>query len=262
MVTKTNEQAQRIGAPRAIALCRNFGGELDFLGGRWPQAETALTEAVGLYRKVGSASGEALSLQRLGVLYTAMGRLEEAMALFNEGVAVAEHASMRSHCLTRLYASITRNRLAARDYIAAEQAMQAGQLTAQRHGYCVTCNALLLPEAVRNAINQGQFEVADNYASELAEISAKYTSRSWLAMAKFAQGRVLVARQQWHAASAALVQAQQAYSAIGQLYEAARAMMVQAQALSHCPDQTQAAYARQAEAKEIFQRLGAAGIED
>ncbi|HVJ16772.1 MAG TPA: BTAD domain-containing putative transcriptional regulator, partial [Polyangiaceae bacterium] len=61
-VDQTLEQAQRMKAPRAVALCENFAGMLDFQGGRWSEAEVQLRQAVERFRQVGSASGEALSL--------------------------------------------------------------------------------------------------------------------------------------------------------------------------------------------------------
>jgi len=77
MVGETLEQATRMGAPRAVALCQNFGGYLDFQSGAWDEAEQSLCYAVETYRVFGAASGESLSLQRLGVLLTAKGRLAE-----------------------------------------------------------------------------------------------------------------------------------------------------------------------------------------
>src|SRR5712692_1727660 len=130
-----------MGAPRAIALCRCFGGALDFQVGRWAEAEAALREAVGLYREIGAASGESLSLQRLGVLLTARGRLDQALASLEEGTLAAERAILRSHCLTRVHASTVRNRLAAGDLDAAQRSLAEGRATASRHGNCLTCNA-------------------------------------------------------------------------------------------------------------------------
>jgi hypothetical protein len=167
MVSATHQQAVRMGAPRAIALCRSFGGFLRFQLGDWAQAESELREAIALYRETGSASGEALSLQKLGVLLTARGEIEEGMASIEEGISAAERATMRSHCLTRLYASMARNRLAAGEPRAAEELIIVGEETARRHGHCLTCNALLLPEAVRARISVGRVEIADREAGEL-----------------------------------------------------------------------------------------------
>jgi tetratricopeptide (TPR) repeat protein len=78
MVEQTYDQARRMGAPRALALCRCFGGALEFQLGRWKEAESSLREAVALYRDLRAASGDALSQQRLGVLLTAKGQLDQA----------------------------------------------------------------------------------------------------------------------------------------------------------------------------------------
>src|SRR5207248_3556124 len=124
MVSQVHDQATRMGALRAVALCRCFGGALHFQNGKWEDATSDLVEAIDLYRKLGGASGESLSLQRYGVLLTAQGKLDHAMTSFDEGVFAAERATMRSHCLTRLYASMARNRLAANDLGAATDAMR------------------------------------------------------------------------------------------------------------------------------------------
>ncbi len=155
-VAQTYELAERMDAPRARALCRCFGGFLDFQRGRWARADSSLREAVAIYRRIGSASGEALSLQRLAVLLTARGEIDPAMAALDEGVFAAERAIMRSHCLTRLYASMARNRLAAQEVASAAEFIQAGIEAARRHGSCLTCNALLLPETVRVHLATGR----------------------------------------------------------------------------------------------------------
>ncbi len=125
-VDQTLEQARRMKAPRAVALCESFAGTLDFQGGRWTEAEAQLRQAIGRFRQVGSASGEALSLQRLAVLLTARGELEASRALLDEGIVVGSRAAMRSHCLTRLHASLARNRLAARDRTVAQTSLKEG----------------------------------------------------------------------------------------------------------------------------------------
>src|SRR5260370_23947734 len=100
-VTTTLAQAQRMGAPRAIALCHCFAGALEFQVGHWATAEDALRQSIQLYREIGAASGEAVACQRPGVVQTARGQLVEGLATLHEGLAAAERALMRAHCLTR-----------------------------------------------------------------------------------------------------------------------------------------------------------------
>jgi hypothetical protein len=131
------------------------------------------------------------------VILTARGAIEEGMAALEEGIAAAERAMMRSHCLTRLYASTARNSLAAGNPAAAEELIVMGEETARRHGYCLTCNALLLPEAVRTRIAVGRADAADREAGELEEIARRFGSSAWSAMALHTRARVLAAREEW-----------------------------------------------------------------
>jgi tetratricopeptide (TPR) repeat protein len=261
MVSATHQQAVRMGAPRAIALCRSFGGFLRFQLGDWAQAENELREAIALYRETGSASGEALSLQKLGVLLTARGEIEEGMASLEEGISAAERATMRSHCLTRLYASMARNRLAAGEPRAAEELILVGEETARRHGHCLTCNALLLPEAVRVRISVGRVELADREAGELEEIAGRFGSSAWSAMARHARARVLAAREDWEPASRHFAEARRAFQDIHARYEAARCLLGQANALAAAGSNLAEASALAAQASAELQSLGAAAVE-
>ena len=58
------EQAQRMSAPRAVALCQCFNGALEFQAGNWKGAEASLRESIALYSEIGAASGEAWTSSR------------------------------------------------------------------------------------------------------------------------------------------------------------------------------------------------------
>ncbi len=255
-VDQTLEQAQRMKAPRAVALCENFGGMLDFQGGRWNEAEAQLRQAVERFRQVGSACGEALSLQRLAVLLTARGDLEAARTLLDEGIIVGGRAAMRSHCLTRIHASLARNRLAARDRDAARSSLEEGLAEAARHGHCATCSALLLPEAVRVALAWENLGEAESFAMKLDDVARRFASRAWTAMAEQTRGRVLAARRKVDEAFESFERARLAFDALGCPYEAARCVMAQSRL---------SAGARAAElaeaAERVFSTLGAAALE-
>ena len=81
------QQARRMNAPRAIALCQCFNGVLEFQAGHWVEAENALRESIQLYREIGAASGEALACQRLGLLLTARGELDELWMLCRKALS-------------------------------------------------------------------------------------------------------------------------------------------------------------------------------
>ncbi len=264
MVRQTMEQAVRMGAPRARALCQCFGGALDFQHGRFDAAEARLRDAVETYQKVGGASGEALSLQRLGLVLTVRGRSEEAMDAFQRGLFVAERAIMRSHCLTRLQASMARNRLHAGDVEAAKGFIADGLATAAKHGNCVTCNALLLPEAVRLRLATRETRLAEAHARELGEIAERFQSKTWTAMALHARGRVLAARRRYRDAEHALGKAADAFRSARDSYEAARCDRARAAALRKLGAAATLREAAEAErrAEEARRMLGVEALED
>lgn len=261
-VDQTLLQAQRMKAPRAVALCENFSGTLDFQGGRWSEAETQLRQAIERFRHVGSASGEALSLQRLAVLLTARGEVEAARTLLDEGLVVGGRAAMRSHCLTRIHASLARNHLAADDREAARASLEEGLAEAARHGHCATCNALLLPEAVRVALAWNDLDAAESYAKRLDDVAHKFASRAWTAMAHHARGRVHAARGEIDAAFEALEHAREAFDALGVPYEAGRCLMAQSRLFAASKGKARArGAALEQEAQRVFAALGAAELE-
>jgi predicted negative regulator of RcsB-dependent stress response len=211
-----------MSAPRAIALCACFDGALEYQAGHWEAAEAALRESIRLHREIGAASGEALACQRLGVLLTLQGRLDDAKAVLDEGLVVAERALLRAHCLTRLYAALARNRLAAGDLPAAEEALVQGLAMSERHGHCTTCNALLLPAAISVRARQEDWPAAEAFCQKLDEAAAEYGSRTWQAMARQARGELAAAQGKQDQALAAYSEAQWAFSAAGNLAEAER----------------------------------------
>jgi DNA-binding SARP family transcriptional activator len=263
-VDRTLDQGRRMNAPRAMALCESFAGTLDFQGGDWNAAEAQLRQAIERFRRVGSASGEAVSLQRLAVLLTAKGSLEEARALLDEAIVVGSRAAMRSHCLTRIHASLARNRLAADDRGGARASLEEGLAEAARHGHCPTCNALLLPEAVRVELACGDLDEAERYAGLLEDVAGRFGSRTWTAMAEHARGRVHAAHGDVENAFEAFERARQAYREVGFPYEAARCAMAQSRLPETGPRRAKArdrAKACAEEAGRAFAALGAAGCE-
>lgn len=257
MVDTTLAQAQRMSAPRAVALCQCFNGALEFQAGNWKHAEDSLRQSIDLYSQIGAASGEALARQQLGVVLTARGRLDEALSILEEGTVVAERAVMRAHCLARLYASMARNRLEAGDTREAAQTLYLGLQMSERHGNCSTCDALLLPVATNVRLAQGNLQEATEFCRRLSRAAASYGSRTWIAMARQAQGHVAAAREQYDDALKAFRKATRGFRQAGFDYEAARCLSAAAQVRRRraAPgDQRQAEQAHQ-QAEQIYTRL-------
>ena len=248
-----------MNAPRAIALCQCFNGALEFQAGHWAEAEAALRESIKLHRELGAASGEALAWQRLGVLQTARGQLDEAMASFEEGVIGAERATMRAHCLARLYASMTRNRLTAGDLEAADQYLTLGLAMGERHGNCATCDSLLIPAAVSVRVAQKDFAAAEAFCRRMDAAAQQYGSRAWVAMARQSRGELAAARGDLDDALAFYTEAHAAYAA-GNEYEAARCLAAIAalKKKRRAAGDLEMARTAQSQAEQVFEQLGAA----
>jgi predicted negative regulator of RcsB-dependent stress response len=260
MVDATLAQAGRMGAPRAIALCQCFNGALEYQSGHWQEAEAALNESIQLYRELGAASGEALAWQRLGVLQTARGQIETAMHSFTEGAIAAERAVMRAHCQTRLYASMTRNRVMAGDLAAADHYLALGLEMNHRHGNCATCNALVLPAAISLRIAQGATQQAEKFCQQLEQAADEYASHIWVAMARQSRGEILAAQNESEEAVKSYEEAYKAYQAAGHEYEAARCLLAIADLCdASCnPQDGQRGVAIRKQAQTLFEQLGAA----
>jgi len=221
-VDATLSQARRMGTPRAIALCQCFDGALEFQAGEWDRAEKVLRESIHVYSEIGAASGEAIARQRLGLVLTAKGKLEEAKAMLQEGAAVAERAIMRAHCLTRVYATLTHNRLVAGDLEGADQALGLGLSMSERHGSCSTCDALLLPVAVSVHIAQGDLEQAEIYFERLEAAAHEYGSQMWMAMAEQSRAELMTAQGNIEEALLCYEHARQGFIEAGNHYEVLR----------------------------------------
>ncbi len=245
-----------MSAPRAMAVCQCFNGALEFQAGRWDEAEAALKESIKLSREIGAASAEALSCQRLGVLLTARGQIDEALQILEEGVVAAERAVMRAHCLTRLYAAIARNRLEANDLPAAENALALGLEMSERHGNCTTCDALLLPAAISVRVAQGRFDEAELFCQRLDEAANEYGSRTWVAMAQQARGELAAALNDVATAVAHYTAAYEDFRQANYDYEAARCLTAVAELYRRTEAEAEAQTA-QHEADNILARLHA-----
>lgn len=195
------QQARRMGAPRAIALCQNFNGALEFQARHWMEAEKALQESIDLFRQIGAAGGEALSLQRLGIMQTEQGHLDEALSTLEAGVVAAKQALLRAHLQGRLQASIARNRLLAGDLHAAEHALALGLTLTEDHGHCPLCESLLLPVAVSVRLAQGDLTGAEEFCSQLDEATTRFGSHTWVALATQARGELAAAQGNVEAAA-------------------------------------------------------------
>ncbi len=209
-------------APCGMGLARMMEGALAARAGSLDAAEASLREALPFFLGAGTSLGEAFALDALAALLTARGRVEEAMAMLGEGVLVAERATLRRHALTRLHATLARNRLAAGAIYAAEDAVREASELLARHGECGTCHALFRPQLVRVSLARGRLADAESDATELEALAARRGGRGLWAVARQVRGRVLAAQGRHAEAVPAFLHAAGAFDAVGARLESAR----------------------------------------
>ena len=137
------------------------------------------------------------------------------------------------------------------------------QATAAKHGHCITCNILLLPEATRVAIATNQLADAEAYIRDLEDAASRFDSQLWTASASQARGELHAARHSWDEAGTAFRDARAVYDSVGAQYDAARCMTAEARVLRENGGAGGEAEAARlvAQANDVFAALGAAGIE-
>jgi tetratricopeptide (TPR) repeat protein len=190
-------------------------GAAHLAAGDLAAADAPLREARARFRSGGSALGEALTLQRLGTLQGAAGRLHEAMELLAEGLVVAERAPLRHHATLRLQVTQAHARFAAGSLHVAEVIARDAADCAVRHGVCTSCEAALRPLQVRLSLARDRLEDAGAEATILERLAAARGGRALLATARLTRARVLAAAGRKDDARALLGEARAAFGALG-----------------------------------------------
>jgi tetratricopeptide (TPR) repeat protein len=221
------QRAEEVGNLRAMALCQHALGSVHFLVGRWPESREELDRSVRLARSVGAAQGEVIGSQRLGLLETAMGRLDEGYERLRQTDTVARASrsvQVRHHSFTRTLTSLAQNRLQAGELGEAAAYIEESFQVQGEVGECITCDGLLYPVAVPIYLATGDLERAEFACSRAEEVAASFRSRARGAGAQHARGLVAAKRGDLLAARDALLAALTTVEALGQPYDAARAM--------------------------------------
>lgn len=181
-----------------------------------------LEEALQLFRSGGSTIGEALALERLGVLRDRTGRMVEGMELEADGLAVAERSTLRHHLVVRLLAAQARNRLAAGSLHDAETIAREAADAAVRHGLCAVCETSLRPLLVRIALDRDRPDDADREARLLEALADARGGRLLRALARLTRARISAATGRKDEALGLLAEAQGGFEALGRRYGVAQ----------------------------------------
>ena len=182
--------ARRSGALRAVAFATALAGEAALLSGDLALAATELQEAVDLHHDLGSAAGEAHSLQRLAEVRLAEGDLAEANRLAQQALPLARWSMIAPHLLQRIYGTMI---AAAPDPMTARAIVDRAESTFGVDDHCNFCSVMLAVPSAVACVDCGDLDHARSYL-EVAERSAKlWDGTAWEAAVDEVKARLAVA---------------------------------------------------------------------
>ena len=220
-------EARRLGAERGHAFAVTLRGEAKLLSGQLDAAEKDLMVGGRLHHRIGGATGEALSLQRLAELALYRGQLDTARGLLDDALDVARQSDVGFHLLDRIYGTriaITRDPDAALGVLEEAESAVRGPLET-----CPGCRiTFAIPATIASARAQAM-ELAEIHlqASEyLANVVMKLPA--WHAALHEARGHVALASGDREGARGRFASAAGVFGAAGHLLDAARCRDLQA----------------------------------
>ncbi|AXT86720.1 hypothetical protein C6I20_02620 [Aeromicrobium sp. A1-2] len=214
-------EAQRIGAARGAAFARTIGGEAKMLAGRLDEAEIDLSAAEGLHHAIAATTGEAFSLQRRADVALYRGNDEDARAMLDDALAIAQDSEVGFHLFDRIYGARI---LAAHSPDAALVALDAAEAAVL--GPAETCPGCRITFAVPAAIaaaRAGDLDRALRYeqaATYLADVVMRLPA--WFAALDEVRGHLRGAEGDLATSRARFRRAANVYRQAGQPLDAAR----------------------------------------
>jgi tetratricopeptide (TPR) repeat protein len=240
---------------RLLSILSNSGLENGILG-QWKDAEADFLRALGIAQQIGSLTEEAKLANNLGVLYTDMGRLDEALPYLARAQELAKNLDLHDF-LPFVLTSLGDLCIRREDWRAAEEALAGAEEAAQRPGtdyplaeaYFLRSHVLRATGHTREAIVLAQRAVDLAHELDLTQEEGK----AWRAL-----GQALLADGQTGKAGEAF-QSSLDFLAGQNAYEAARTKVQWALALLHAADRAavQRGLAMLHEASAVFAECGA-----
>ena len=211
--------ARRSGALRAEAFASALIGEAALLSGDLGLAAAELSQARDLHREIGSAAGEAHSLQRLAEVRVAEGDSAAAMRLLQDALPLARGSILAKHLLHRIFGTMI---VAATDTREARAIIDRAEATLGWDDSCNFCSIMFSVPASIACARAGDLPSAQRLL-DLAESSAViWQGTSWEAGIAEAQAAVAAASGDWTTARERMHSATEGYDRAGQPIDAER----------------------------------------
>ncbi len=168
--------ARRSGALRAAAFASALIGEAALLSGDLEMAAVELIESSELHRDLGSAAGEAHSLQRLAEVRVAEGNDAEAMRLLQQAFPLARSSVIASHLLQRIFGTMI---LAAADPLEARAIVDRAESTLGWEDSCSFCSIMLAVPAAIACVQAEDLDGARRHLASAQESALRWQGTSW-----------------------------------------------------------------------------------
>jgi hypothetical protein len=211
--------AERSGAARAAAFARALAGEAALLSGDLDLAAAELAGASILHKDLGSAAGEAHSLQRLAEVRVAQGDRGEARRLLERALPLARTSMVAKHLLHRVFGTMIRaepGRHEARGIVDRAESILGWD------DYCQFCSIMLAVPATIACARAGDIPGTRRNLA-IAERSAPlWQGTAWQAGLAEAHAAVAEAGGDFRTARTRLRAAAEQFQAVGQPLDAER----------------------------------------
>jgi class 3 adenylate cyclase len=239
----------RNGASGYPGICRIHRAEMKKLRGRWPEAEQEARQACEELERFRLLDGVGFGQHEVGDIRLRMGDLEAAAEAFDRAYEAGHDAQPGLSMLM----------LARGELDEASRSITRALATTAPDGAAKdrATRARLLPAHVDIALAAGDLETARSAVEELESIATDFGRPLFQAGALTARGALLLGEEKPAEASPVLGQSWRLWQTTDLPYEAARARVRYAEALTAEGDASMAKRDLQA-ARGVFERLGAA----
>ncbi|HEX5290336.1 MAG TPA: AAA family ATPase [Streptosporangiaceae bacterium] len=211
--------AERSGARRAAAFARALSGEAALLSGDLDLATAELAEASAEHHELGSAAGEAHSLQRLAEVRLAQGDDAEARRLLERALPLARSSIVAKHLLHRVFGTMIR---AATSRPEAVQVAERAESVLGWDDFCQFCSIMLAVPAAIACARAGDLPGARRHLAAAERSAVVWRDTAWEAALAEAQAAVAEADGDPGTARTRLQWAAGQFQRVGQPLDAAR----------------------------------------
>jgi len=182
--------AELSGARRAAAFARALSGEAALLSGDLDLAAAELTQASLLHTELGSAAGQAHSLQRLAEVRVAQGDAAEARRLLERALPLARTSAVAKHLLHRTFGTMIRAAGSRRE---ARHVVDRAESMLGWGDFCQFCSIMLAVPAAIACARAGDLAGARRNLTVAERCGPVWQGTSWEAGLAEAQAAVALA---------------------------------------------------------------------